>query len=108
MTQLWRVLVVMMVVISLLIRVAHLIGTASASPFSALFTGPDGSRCTQPCLFGVVPGETSVEAAAAFLLTHPVLRGFQMVSRTPLMLSSPGEQGSLLIVLPTAKGLVKS
>ncbi len=67
MTKLRRGLVAMVVVFSLLIQLTRLVGTASASPLSALFTGPDTSRCTQPYLFGIRPGETTVEAAAALL-----------------------------------------
>src|SRR5258708_37549648 len=39
----------------------------------AIFTNPDGSSCEKPCLFGVIPGQTTVEEGTTILQAHPYI-----------------------------------
>src|SRR5579859_475753 len=50
------------------------VGAASPSPLDILFTNPDGSPCQMPCLFGVRPGQMTVDQAQQLLEQHPLTR----------------------------------
>jgi hypothetical protein len=51
----------------------RLVGAAQPDPASALFAGPDGSPCTMPCMFGIQPGETTLDETLRLIETHQVL-----------------------------------
>ncbi|MFQ3535848.1 MAG: hypothetical protein SNJ58_08220 [Aggregatilineales bacterium] len=44
------------------------------TPFALLFTLPDGTPCSRPCLFGARAGETTYQEALDLLNRHPLTR----------------------------------
>jgi hypothetical protein len=54
------------------ILVTRLISHAQPLPTPGMFTNPDGSPCTLPCLFGIRPGVTTTKEAVALLRAHPL------------------------------------
>src|SRR5262249_44610444 len=50
--------------------------TQPDSTFALLFTNPDGSPCSQPCLFGIRPGVTTYDEAVRLLKAHPLTRQY--------------------------------
>ncbi len=60
----------------------RLLGGARPSPLSALFTNPDGTPCSHPCLFGIRPGISDQAEAAALLAAHPLMRTFKRDERS--------------------------
>ncbi|MFN8420847.1 MAG: hypothetical protein U0528_16635 [Anaerolineae bacterium] len=61
----------------------------TSSPLSIVMTGPDGVACARLCLFGIVPGETSIEQAATILRSHPLTRDALWFDNRTLKLSGP-------------------
>src|SRR5207302_1104975 len=43
-----------------------------SNPLDVLFTNPDGSPCQMPCLFGVRPGQMTVDDSLRVLQQHPL------------------------------------
>ncbi len=41
---------------------------------AAWFTNPDGATCERPCLFGIIPGETSYQDAIRLIEQHSLTR----------------------------------
>jgi len=54
------------------ILASRVLGMAQANPVATLFTNPDGSPCRMPCLFGVRPGEMTLEEGLKILDQHPL------------------------------------
>jgi hypothetical protein len=78
----------------------RLLGHARVAAASSLFSASDGRLCTVPCLFGVLPGQTTTAEAADLLRTHPLLRHFDLVSTDPFRIESQNER----IVMITFNG----
>lgn len=55
---------------------ARAVGGARQSFVSLLFTNPDGSPCSSPCLLGIQPEETPFEAVAAMMDAHAAMQGW--------------------------------
>jgi hypothetical protein len=59
---------------------ARLSGERVPLSFQALFTNPDGTSCNRPCLFGIRPGETTVDQAIWMIKLHPATRDLPIVT----------------------------
>ena len=55
----------------------HLIGGLYPNPMAVLFTNPDGSPCQMPCLFGVRPGQMTVDEGLEILDKHRLTHGME-------------------------------
>ena len=66
---------VLTAVLSGAVLAIHLIGGLYPNPIAVLFTNPDGSPCQMPCLFGVRPGEMTVDEGLQVLGKHPLTQG---------------------------------
>jgi hypothetical protein len=64
------------------VSLTKLLDTTEASPYETIFTNPDGSACTKPCLLGVRPGETVYEKSIDILQSHPLLYGAEVVDNS--------------------------
>jgi hypothetical protein len=42
----------------------------------AIFREPDGQSCERPCVFGIVPGQTSLSEAQQIMNDHPLTRDY--------------------------------
>jgi hypothetical protein len=71
-----RLALALVTVLALVVGAVRAGGEPQAASVSALFTNPDGSPCKRPCLLGVRPGETTLEAAYNLLKSHPLTRDF--------------------------------
>ncbi len=76
MVNLVRFALSMTMIVAVSIGIARHIGRLSPADFDLLFTNVDGSLCTRPCLFGIRPGDTSMESAVSLLQAHPFTRSF--------------------------------
>src|SRR5436853_480147 len=70
-----RLALVLTIIFSFTILTSRLVGATQANPISVLFTNPDGSPCQMPCLFGVRPGETTLDEGLQILDKHPLTHG---------------------------------
>jgi hypothetical protein len=69
-----RTISVLLIGCAVLVVAARFAGSTRADThFAMLFTKPDGTRCTDACLFGVEPGHTTYADALNMLRTHPFL-----------------------------------
>src|SRR5258708_19796166 len=68
------------------ILTSRIVGATQANPIAVLFTNPDGSPCQMPCLFGVRPGETTLDEGLQILDKHPLTHG---MSRKNLIHAHP-------------------
>lgn len=55
------------------------------TPYALLFTLPNGTPCSRPCLFGARAGETSYQAALDLLTAHPLTRDLVRRDRVSTM-----------------------
>jgi hypothetical protein len=62
---------------------------AAQGPETAKPDQSRGTACDQPCLFGVRPGETSVEQAVLILNSHPLTREAKWLNDHTLQLTGP-------------------
>ncbi|RMF48882.1 MAG: hypothetical protein D6749_14580 [Chloroflexota bacterium] len=69
---------------------------APPTPFALLFTMPDGTPCSRPCLFGARVGEMSYQEALALLDQHPLTR--DLVRRKRVSTAAMLYEGLELIV----------
>lgn len=69
----------------------HVVGEGVLSPTDPLQIDPGGHPCRAPCLFGVIPGQTSAREAADLLRGHPLLRGFDLTGSDPFRLEGRDE-----------------
>src|SRR5713101_8684360 len=72
MKRIYSLYVGIIAVMASLILAVRLVSNNQPNPLSALFTNPDGSPCVKPCLFGVRPGETTLDDALKILDRHPL------------------------------------
>ena len=79
--RLIRLYLALIVVLCGVMLAIHLIGGLYPNPIAVLFTNPDGSLCHMPCLFGVRPGEMTVEEGLEVLDKHPLTHGMQLDAR---------------------------
>jgi len=107
MLRLLRSTIFLIVACALATVSARLLGGTRPSPFVSVFTGPDGSTCDQPCLFGIRPGQTTTKAAVALLTMHPLTRGLTVLSSTPVLMGDP-QNGVFIDVETTPDGLVQA
>ena len=96
MLRLFRLMLVLIAVHITLIGVAHLLTRNEHPAFLDLFTNPDGTLCERPCLFGIQPGETSMDEALVILQTHWLLTNVRIVSepnnhKIPLVANANGK-----------------
>jgi len=63
---------VLIAVLSGAVLAIQLLGGLYPNPIAVLFTNPDGSPCQMPCLFGVRPGEMTVDEGLQVLDKHPL------------------------------------
>src|SRR5260221_2458504 len=106
MQRFFGLLLIPFLVTTVSVYATRMIGGLHPSPAAMLFTNPDGSPCKLPCLFGVRPGETTVEEALRLLVAHPLTHSFALTSKNPLTLESPEPGGSSVTVIVTPGGLV--
>ncbi|MEP7291869.1 MAG: hypothetical protein ABI835_08790 [Chloroflexota bacterium] len=76
-----------------------------ASPLAAVFSNPDGTPCDHPCVFGIHPGETSIEQAVSLLGVHLLTRDAVWMEDGVLQLSGPD---TYVTFRATRDGLVES
>jgi hypothetical protein len=97
-------------VIALLVAIlpvsARLIGQQQDSSMASLFTHPDGSACQRPCLFGVMPGETTAGNAELMLRSHPLTREFDLITRQPFRIEGRADRIMMVTFNLAADGLV--
>ncbi|MBX3062952.1 MAG: hypothetical protein KF726_08250 [Anaerolineae bacterium] len=95
-------LLIHMLGVSLVRTLVHSVPTT----LEKLFTSPDGMPCPQSCLFGVIPGVTTVTEAVRLLHDHPVTRAFHLVSEEPFRLEAHGDRILMVTFNPSPDGLV--
>src|SRR5258708_39728876 len=76
-----RIALALTIIFSGTILTSRFVGASQANPIAVLFTNPDGSPCQMPCLFGVRPGEMTVEEGLEVLDKHPLTHGMQLDAR---------------------------
>src|SRR5579859_4855120 len=72
----------MLLVVACALAVIRLVGSSRPLPLGILFTNPDGSVCKQPCVAGIIPGETRLPDVLTLLKSHPLTRGFASAGRS--------------------------
>jgi len=55
-----------------------LLGAGHTEAIALLFTNPNGSLCTMPCLFGVRPDDMTMDQALQILMTHPLTNNMRL------------------------------
>lgn len=70
----YRAVVALLLLFTALVSGAWLVGNTQSNPLDVLFAAPDGSPCPMPCLFGVRPGQMTVDEALQILQQHPLTR----------------------------------
>ncbi len=78
MTSLIRLTMILAVISASAVAVIWWMGHAQPLSRDLLFTNPDGTPCTQPCLLGIRPGGTSQADAVAILRAHPLTRAMAL------------------------------
>jgi hypothetical protein len=71
----FRLALALTIIFLLTILTSRFVGATQANPIAVLFTNPDGSPCQMPCLFGVRPGETTLDEGLQILDKHPLTHG---------------------------------
>jgi hypothetical protein len=66
-------------VMAVLVMTVRAAGYATPVTFSAFFTDPAGRLCAPDCLFGIVPGHTTLEDGIRLLETHPITRAMVLL-----------------------------
>lgn len=75
MRLLLRVVVLYIVILLVGLLLIRLLGSSQQHTVaSQLFSATDGTACPKPCLFGIVPGETSFDSALTVMNEHPLTR----------------------------------
>src|SRR5260221_9359246 len=106
MQRFFGLLLIPFLVTTVSVYATRMIGGLHPSSAAVLFTNPDGSPCKLPCLFGIRPGETTVEEALRLLKTHPLTHSFAITSKSPLTLEGPVPGSSNVVFSVTPGGLV--
>jgi hypothetical protein len=105
----FRLALLLTVLATCAILATRLIGGTRASALAPLFTMPDQSACVHPCLFGVQPGYTTIDAAAAILSAHLALKSYEAVrvdSPVGVRLHLEDPSGTTVDVFGSADGQV--
>src|SRR5260221_3171415 len=89
------------------VTVPRIAFSRNASQMAALFTYPDGSPCTQPCMFGVRLGQTRQADAITLLKSHPLLQTYDVLSIDPFIMQNRQEKTAQIRIAATADGLVQ-
>lgn len=90
MSRLLRLMLLLTFISTLLILATRLIGSVRpAMTLASVMSKLDGTRCDHPCLFGIRPGETSVEQAVQILNSHPLTRASKWLDDHTLQLTGP-------------------
>ncbi|SRR5258708_4643287 len=76
--QFLRLYVRLIVGCLVLVGITRWFGFSQPNPANVLFTNPDGSACSMPCLFGVRPDTMTVDQALAVLAAHPLTRKMRL------------------------------
>ncbi len=74
MRPLIRLTLALIVILGVGMVFARAIGGTQPNPVAAWRTNPDGSSCGESCLFGIVPGVTSMDEAVKLIKAHPLTR----------------------------------
>ena len=94
------------VLFTLAITLTRAIGQRQSPDAEAIFTTPDGTPCPQVCLFGVAPGQTTAEQAAAMLRAHPLLREFDVIGTEPFRVEGHNNWIMMISFNTTPDGIV--
>lgn len=70
MFRLFNLTLILLIMFIAMIFAARVTGSTQPSPLTALFTNPDGTRCERPCLFGIRPGQMTIDEAIALVKAH--------------------------------------
>ena len=84
----------------------RVLGRPESSLFVGIFTNPDGSPCKPPCMFGIRPGETSINDGIAMLTAHPLTRHFTVSSLDPYRIEMQADRIIMITMLKTEDDLV--
>ncbi len=81
MRSLIRFAIAFTILAAAMVSVSRLIG-GHGHPLAvaAWFTNPDGATCERPCLFGIIPGETSYQDAIRLIEQHSLTRSLVRVT----------------------------
>ncbi len=80
MGRFFRLTLGVLIVSAAAIVASRLSGNSHTPLVAALFTNPDGTPCQRPCLFGIRPGQTTLDEAVALLRVHPLTQSLKRVS----------------------------
>jgi hypothetical protein len=94
MDKVCRMVVGLLLILTVSIGLARLIGSTQSARLAMLFTNWDTTPCQRPCLFGVQPGQTSYNQAVELLRHHPFTYAFQSTGTRNMV-----SDGSLSIIL---------
>lgn len=90
MPRIYRLILFLLCILAMTIVAWQLIGgTRPNSSLAAVMTGPDGTACNNPCLFGVLPGKTSLKEVLQILHSHPLTRDAKWLNDNSLQLNGP-------------------
>ncbi|MBX3065427.1 MAG: hypothetical protein KF726_20800 [Anaerolineae bacterium] len=106
MPRFFRSLLLLLLIITASLLAARLIGERRISAaLTTVMTSPDGTLCQQLCLFGIVPGQTSIAEADAILRSHSLTGDATWSDDHTLKLRGPDAYVAFSV---TADGLIDS
>lgn len=106
MLRFFRLILLLMFISATVVLAARLIGGLHPPlSLSAIMSGADGTSCDHFCLFGILPGVTSIQQAVLILHSHPLTRDAKWLDDNTLLLAGPT---AYIVFSHTPDGLVDS